>query len=264
LADKRLELGLTQVELAKNICTQNVISKVERHNLIPTVPVLLKLCKRLGITMNDVFSDFSNDMKHERQELLSSIEQNLLSNNLSQAQERIEILGESLIEKSDSVKLDLYTAILKILKNEDASFLLDKILTETKADRYNIGTQIVYLLKYRSYQKLNKLEEAAYFIRMVIDATKENIQVPKATIPELLYVCKEISMYYLSQHEYKLAMLYAQRGISLAKQQGIVYFFDYLYFVLARSDGNDKESFKFAQMFALYFQNDVLLKQLDE
>ncbi|WP_054643912.1 helix-turn-helix domain-containing protein [Companilactobacillus kimchii] len=64
--DKRRSLNLTQSDLASGLCNQNTISKMEKHNMTPQMDVLIKICQRLDLSLNDVFSEFSSDSKPEQ------------------------------------------------------------------------------------------------------------------------------------------------------------------------------------------------------
>ncbi|QFR70031.1 helix-turn-helix domain-containing protein [Companilactobacillus paralimentarius] len=64
--DKRRSLNLTQSDLANGLCNQNTISKMEKHNMTPQMDVLIKICQRLDLSLNDVFSEFSSDSKPEQ------------------------------------------------------------------------------------------------------------------------------------------------------------------------------------------------------
>lgn len=57
----RQKLNLTQAQLADGTCTQNTISKLENHNIAPTAAILVRICERLGLTLNDLFTEFSQD-----------------------------------------------------------------------------------------------------------------------------------------------------------------------------------------------------------
>ena len=72
--DERKKSGMTQTELASGICNQNVISKLEKHNVMPTLSVLIRLCRKLDLTLNDLFSDFASYTDSECHELLIMVE----------------------------------------------------------------------------------------------------------------------------------------------------------------------------------------------
>jgi len=58
--ERRLKKQLTQSELAAGICTQNTISKIEKKQIPPTIPILTKICLRLDLTLNDLFTEFNS------------------------------------------------------------------------------------------------------------------------------------------------------------------------------------------------------------
>ncbi|MCH4008231.1 helix-turn-helix domain-containing protein [Companilactobacillus sp.] len=58
--EQRIKLKLSQAELSAGICTQAVISKIENQNISPSVDILSQLVVKLNLTLNDVFSEFTN------------------------------------------------------------------------------------------------------------------------------------------------------------------------------------------------------------
>lgn len=52
----RLKKGLSQAELAKNIgVSRQTINMIENSGYNPTVELCIKICKELGVTLNDLF-----------------------------------------------------------------------------------------------------------------------------------------------------------------------------------------------------------------
>lgn len=52
----RLKKGLSQAELAKNIgVSRQTINMIENGGYNPTVELCIKICKELGVTLNDLF-----------------------------------------------------------------------------------------------------------------------------------------------------------------------------------------------------------------
>lgn len=54
IKNSRIKLGLTQKDLAEGICTQALISKIEKGNVIPKKAILNKLEGRLGLEPNQL------------------------------------------------------------------------------------------------------------------------------------------------------------------------------------------------------------------
>lgn len=62
--------GLSQAELAANICTQATISLIEKRNKVPSMNILMRLIGRLGIQLDDIVVEH-----HDRvQQLLTGID----------------------------------------------------------------------------------------------------------------------------------------------------------------------------------------------
>ena len=59
---KRKELKLSQKALAEGICTQTIISRIEKGEITPSVDIFFKIIKKLCIPMEDVANLFSLDM----------------------------------------------------------------------------------------------------------------------------------------------------------------------------------------------------------
>ena len=52
----RQELGLSQAELAKRVgVSRQTINMIENGGYNPTIELCIKLCRELGVTLNDIF-----------------------------------------------------------------------------------------------------------------------------------------------------------------------------------------------------------------
>ncbi|PRY82980.1 helix-turn-helix domain-containing protein [Alkalibacterium olivapovliticus] len=75
---RRKELGLTQQELAKDICAQALISRVEKGDIVPKKAILDKLEVRLELEKNELIkADQDNTKKNEINEVKQTIRQYL-------------------------------------------------------------------------------------------------------------------------------------------------------------------------------------------
>ncbi|UPW81537.1 helix-turn-helix domain-containing protein [Lysinibacillus sp. Ag94] len=92
LKELRRIKGLSQKELAKDICTQAVISNIEKGGVIPSSITLFKIAKRLNVDINYFFD---NTVTHEGKN----------QNNL----EEIKQLIRSLIRKKDYISVKYIT-----------------------------------------------------------------------------------------------------------------------------------------------------------
>lgn len=51
---------MSQADLVNGICTQSTLSKMEKQNIAPMTDTLVQLCLRLGLTVNNVLTEFDN------------------------------------------------------------------------------------------------------------------------------------------------------------------------------------------------------------
>lgn len=58
----RIEKNLTQKELAKDVCSQAELSKIENGKIMPTIDLVQRLSQKLHISMGQIFID-SNEVK---------------------------------------------------------------------------------------------------------------------------------------------------------------------------------------------------------
>ncbi|UQS83671.1 helix-turn-helix domain-containing protein [Bombilactobacillus thymidiniphilus] len=94
----RQHAKISQHDLAEGICSQPMISSIERGTYIPNVVLFMKLCDRLNINLDNSFlktelnlnsgSDFSNKIfelckRHKYSEMISYMDEDVVLDNLS-------------------------------------------------------------------------------------------------------------------------------------------------------------------------------------
>lgn len=240
--DKRRSMHLTQTELAADVCTQNTISKIEKHNISPTVNILTKLCLKLDLSLNDVFSDFSSNSTSEEESILDSLERDLLLDNTSEISEKLSMLHSKLSD-NDLKQVDLIKGAMEYYNNDydNSLFTLDKVLQLTKSDVYDVYTLLTYLFKGMNYMKQGHKDRAQYYFEMIESATKENLQIPNANEIELIYICKSLAGAYVELGMLKKSQEFSNKGIELAKSKHTTYFVDYLHYYAAEAIENDDQ-----------------------
>ncbi|APU71907.1 transcriptional regulator [Companilactobacillus crustorum] len=248
--DKRRSLNLTQNDLANGVCNQNTISKMEKHSMTPQIDVLIKICQRLDLSLNDVFSDFSSDTKNEQVFVLDSIEEDVLLNELDEVNEKLSLIKNN-VDAKDNVQYDFIKGALEFQKGnlEVSSFNLDKVLQGTKSDNTNIYTLISYLIKGMIYQKQDHADIADYYCNLIAQSLKENLNIANASGVEMLYLCNSLGQLYLNLKQYSNAESISKRGIEYANENHLSYFIDELSYLVALSNkqdqGNKKEFEKY-------------------
>ncbi|WP_334332177.1 MULTISPECIES: helix-turn-helix domain-containing protein [unclassified Companilactobacillus] len=268
--NKRREMNLTQIELANDICTQNTISKIEKHNIAPTVNILIKICLKLDLTLNDVFSDFADKKTEAKESLLDTIEKNILLNQLTGIDEKLSNLQGNLGD-DDKKQYELIIGALNYYNgNSDESlFTLDKVLQLTKSANDDIYTLLAYLFKGLNYLSQNHLDRAQYYFQMIGDTVEENIDVINANDLEGLFICKTLSDSFNDMKLFQNAYQFAHFGLNYAKENHSTYYLAELYFnaALAVKNNPDREEqyhdySRLAYYLAKSDQNEILLEKI--
>lgn len=70
----RKKKGITQSELARGICTQAIISKIENSETTPSMEIFFLLCERLEIPTNEILKVLEFDLATEKKEYFFSEE----------------------------------------------------------------------------------------------------------------------------------------------------------------------------------------------
>lgn len=254
--DKRRSLNLTQGDLANGVCNQNTISKMEKHNMTPQIEVLIKICQRLDLSLNDVFSDFSSDFKQERIFVLDSIEQSVLLNDILESFDKLAIVKDNLNSK-DMAQFYFIEGLLNFWQGslEVSSFNLDKVVQETKLDDDNIYTLLSQLVKAMIFLTQGYADMSEYYCTTISKALKENLNIANAQGIEILFLCKTLGMIYTELNETDAAIEISKRGIAYANEKHLSYFIDELNYNIAlalKQKGDNDQEFQKYQKIAYY------------
>lgn len=265
-------MNLTQIELANDICTQNTISKIEKHNIAPTVNILIKICLKLHLTLNDVFSDFTDRSTAKEESILDAIERDVLLGNIDDVKERMSVL-EGKLSNNDMKQYELVNGVLDYLNGSlDVSlFTLDKVLQYTKSAKDDIYTLLAYLFKGLNYLGQNHDDRAQYYFQMIDDSVDENSKIANASNLEILFICKTLANAYNDMKLYKRSYDFSQCGLRFAKKRNVSYFLDELNYAAAvaiRDDSDKKQAYDDYYNLAFYLaksnQNETLLGKINK
>lgn len=128
----RTELGMSQNELAKNICTQSTISRIESGEVYPAIDTLLKIALKLQVPIEYFIEMLFHKNVFESETLIKNIEFHLKEHNYKKV---ISIINKNDIA-TENVWLNFYLEYilhttnyyLKIISPEDCIINLKKIL----------------------------------------------------------------------------------------------------------------------------------------
>lgn len=251
---KRLEKGLTQKEVAKNICTQATISNLENGGKIPTISILFKLADRLNIEFNTIYDytvgndEVYDQLFEEVKELCSKVEHRkayeLLKSNIEF--EKIETLYE--------MRLYYYfigiTGLMAQESPMNAVYYFNQVLASESDRNLDIldvlainSTGIAYALQDEEGKALTYFEKSLEQLDELFSVTGTT-----STSPEIAKIYYNSAKFYSQIGEYTKAVTLCSLGIKLLKNECRTYGLDILAYEKAfnlMKLGEKEESEKF-------------------
>lgn len=228
--------GLSQRDLAHNICSQAQISKLEQNNEIPSAITLFKIAQRLGVDMNYFFDiqetprlDYVNDTKELVRQLIR--ERNYLKiREVINGEKRNPLFQENKNKQFILWHEAICNHYLENKSEESISLLQDALsLTNSNNKRYYSENEIEILNSIAIIQKdMGLFKEAE-------DNFKEGLRGIKLTTYKSNNQIRVRLLYGLSKlltdlGRYIESLEYCREGIQICKRHEILYLLGELYY----------------------------------
>ncbi|WP_235754000.1 helix-turn-helix domain-containing protein [Psychrobacillus sp. INOP01] len=113
ISKMRAELGFSQKELAKDICTQSTISRIEAGEVYPAIDTLLKIALKLQVPVEYFIEMLFHKNVLESEKLIKDIEFHLKEHNYKKV---ISIINSNKLDE-DNVWLNLYLEYILLTSN---------------------------------------------------------------------------------------------------------------------------------------------------
>lgn len=214
IKNRRLELGLTQNDLAEGICAQALISRIEKGKLLPKKSILNQLEERLSLKPNqlikvkqdaDQFAQISN-LKEVIRKQLSKRDYEIIEALL----ESNENLIDSITNKNDQAFFTWIKASIedKIYQNKDLALEmlinipLENVTSELALEIIN-AVGVIYFIA-------NDYEKAANVFQNNLNLINDEVHF-KVQAKVMLNYCLVLD----KLKKYKKALLYISEGIDL-------------------------------------------------
>lgn len=236
--DRRKELNLTQIQLAKDICTQAMVSKIEKGIINPSSQLLKQLSDRLDVPVSYFYRD-------DEDRYLEKIEKDILG---YLNQNELQKAGEALVKHRDIFfhsKNDYYHLFYKMIeiyttydknKNTDNTIKVLNELIEKLTHRPLLHLDSLVLLAVVQYDSGNFNEANETFQELLALMTKEtklplririlysyalNLEALGKEDEALEVVVQTIDEAIKKQSLYNLGYLYYRQAILLSKKDRI-------------------------------------------
>lgn len=200
---QRKALGYSQIALSQGICTQSTLSKFENNGKVPSLNILDQLCRRLGLTIDDLNRDDETAVCYLRA-TLDDIEENLMAEHFPQALKQLDRLDETnLTASQDRMQYYYLRGMLATLTNQPGSaalFNFTKILEELDERHQTIYSQLAYLGSGVLYARQGSMDQADFFFAKVINYLQANANGKWAHTSKERYLRIISMMYYAAEY----------------------------------------------------------------
>lgn len=273
ILNQRKHLGMSQVELAEGICTQATLSKMEQKNMAPMTDTLVKICVRLGLTVDDVLTDFDDSAYQKQRKILDQVQVKLSESNYKKAEELFRQLNFHQITPSLSSRYIYEKGNLDLLlhsKIEDAIFNYGIALQEANGNYVDIlaastGLGTAYAIK-------KDFKKADYYFNQALKHAKD-LDLNKENIIDYLKALNNAASFYTEIKKYLKSNDLNRKLLKALGNLSVVPYIDQTYFRIAinleaenpqKSAKEIKDNLNKAEAFAEVAKNKELLKKIDD
>lgn len=246
----RKQKHMSQIELSKGICTQATISLIEKKNQVPSTSILLSICERLNVDIQDIIVSESAAV-HDQ---LQVVEELILNDDLKQAENALKAIdSKSLQTNHDFERYYLAWGHLKLILNEspeDALYYYNKSYKQYIDDENStyalacvLGMGVAYLKKGDLNQAKLYADKGRNILIEVPNILKNKVKLHLTAYYALAIIMKET-------HQKTKAIAYAKKAIDLAIKQQNMFLLDNFYYLLAILENQDVDTAKKYQDFA--------------
>ncbi|MDN6968096.1 helix-turn-helix transcriptional regulator [Oenococcus sp. UCMA 17063] len=270
---RRKELKISQIELAKGVCTQATISKLEKQGLAPSFDILVQLCKRLGLTLNDVFSDFNYEAKEKLQDKIDQSFKLMASYHFDKSEKIINSINEEEAQENNLLGF-LYFLKGNLALNykkdfDEAQFFFNWIL-EKESNQLITCERLLSLngLGVIYFQK-DKFQLAAYYfdqINNILVLDKKAVNEDKRAV----HLLANLANFYASNQNYSKSLQAIKKALETVKNskdfsytEQLLYLKAYDLFQIDKQSKEIEKILRQAQAFAQFNENKVVEEHID-
>lgn len=236
IKEQRLKKGLTQIELAEDICTQATISNLENETSLPSLSILLAVGDRLNIDFSDIYEYVSiNSTSYS--DIFKQVQKYCETENYKEA---YKILKEQIdFTKLESVyELKQYyyyvgiTSLLGYQHFSDAHYNLNLALSSDSgrnSDFFDVmATNGIGI----AYDMISDKEKAQTYFEKTLILLDEVLFTVKSIHNrfEIVKIYFNIAKFYSSIEDYQQAIDLSELGIRLLEEEKAVFYLDYLFY----------------------------------
>lgn len=222
----RKDLGLSQIELCDGVCTQATLSKFEHYGKAPSIQVLVQLCQRLGLTLDEIFPTGPLSISDESRNL-DQAEFELIQSEYQAAQQKLSLLDFDRLGSTQKMQYAFvqgYISALNDEKVEDALYFFNMILSEFDNSHQTIFSLLAYTGSGITYSRMQELKKAEYYFQKVFDKLEDLTLADTKTIWRVLNMIFYTAAYYGRLGNYSVSDPLLDYGYKICAENHVTYY----------------------------------------
>nr|WP_238333692.1 helix-turn-helix transcriptional regulator [Companilactobacillus mishanensis] len=268
-------MGLSQKELSKGICTQATLSKFENNGKIPSMKILIQLCNRLGLSLDDIIGIDNHDSK-KLVKAMNKAEFNLI---ISEYQNSWDILNkielDSLSDDKEAVMQYYYLkGYLNVLDDGDlleAVFDFNRILSDMDPKGETIFTFLAFVGMGMVYAKQGDDDKSEFYFSKVFNDIYGMSIDDVNKIWRYINIIFYCAIYYSDRKDYETANTLLKYAVKICADNHVTYYIARIYLQLAENDcavngksDHLRDLLNKAEVFSEFNNNQNELKRIHE
>lgn len=238
--DKRKELGFSQKELSNGICTQATLSKFENNGKIPSLKILIKLCNRLGLSLDSIIGVNDSSSKKVAKEM-SQAEFNLIIQEYDDAWAIINKIDPDILNNDKNLLMQYYylRGYLNVLDDGDlfdAVFDFNRILSELDTRGETIFTFLSFVGMGMVYAKQGDDSKSEYYFSKVFNNIYTMSIDDVSKIWRYINIIFYSAIYYSEKQDLETANALLNYGVKVCAENHVTYYIARIYAQLAMNE----------------------------
>ncbi|CAJ1189593.1 Cro CI family transcriptional regulator [Companilactobacillus paralimentarius DSM 13238 = JCM 10415] len=238
--DERKELGLSQKELSNGICTQATLSKFENNGKIPSLKILIKLCNRLGLSLDSIIGVNDSSSKKVAKEM-SQAEFNLIIQEYDDAWAIINKIDPDILNNDKNLLMQYYylRGYLNVLDDGDlfdAVFDFNRILSELDTRGETIFTFLSFVGMGMVYAKQGDDSKSEYYFSKVFNNIYTMSIDDVSKIWRYINIIFYSAIYYSEKQDLETANALLNYGVKVCAENHVTYYIARIYAQLAMNE----------------------------
>lgn len=225
--ETRKRMHLSQDQLAQGVCTQATLSKFERNGKVPSLKILLQLCDRLELTLDDLFP-VSQSGDSKRAMILESAETHLQQEMYPKVHADLEQLGDP---TGDSVTFQLryyflrgYATALSHGSISDALYDFSQILSRLDEGHHSMYAILAYTGTGIAYNLAGDAKYAEFYFNKVFSEIRKLSFKTRHSIWRSLNIISYTAEFYSQQGDYETSDDLLAYGVKVCAQYHVTFY----------------------------------------